>query len=142
MIDNEEDISCGGVGTECAHSILPGQTVRGNWFEPGDEDHFGFIAGAGTVVRVRLERAEAGASPQHPDAPIPEVFIVRPDGLVTAYSGPLGLSDTGTSIEATLTLDGRHHIVARTLKGSGDYLLTVEKVEGRRERRTGLRLDR
>jgi hypothetical protein len=129
VIENEEDISCGGVGTECAHSILPGQTVRGNWFEPGDQDLFGFIAGAGTILRIRLDRADPDASPQHPDAPIPEVFIAQPDGLVSAYSGPLGLSDTGTSIEVTLTLDGRHHIVARTLKGSGDYLLTVEKVE-------------
>jgi len=114
QVNNEEDVSCGGVGTECTHPILPGQTVRGNWYQPGDQDYYGFIAGAGTVVRITLVLAESGQSAQQPDTPAPEVFV--------------DLDDTGTLLETTLTLDGYHQIVVRTSRGAGDYLVSLEKL--------------
>ncbi len=55
---NEEDTSCGGAGTECAHPILPGQTWQGEWGEAGDADYFSFIAGAGD----RGQRSPSSAS--------------------------------------------------------------------------------
>ena len=45
---------------------------------------------------------------------------------MTAASAPLGLEDTGTSLETTLTMDGRQIIAARTPKGFGSYLLELE----------------
>jgi hypothetical protein len=47
LVAGEEDPSCGGAGTECTHSILPGQTWQGEWGEPGDQDGFSFVAGPG-----------------------------------------------------------------------------------------------
>ena len=122
---NEEDTSCGGAGTECAHAILPGQTWQGEWGEPGDTDYFSFIAGAGTEVSVTLDRVDLTLPPQHPEAPAPEILLVRPDDVVIAASAPLGLDDTGTELTATLTMNGRQVIAVRTPKGSGDYLVTL-----------------
>lgn len=50
LVANEEDPSCGGASSECAHPILPGQTWQGEWGLAGDEDFF-FPAGAGTTMR-------------------------------------------------------------------------------------------
>jgi hypothetical protein len=49
--------------------------------------------------------------------------------LLTAASDPLDFDDVGTQLEATLTLGGNHQIVVRTPRGSGDYLLSLEKIE-------------
>ena len=119
MVEVEEDNTCSGSGTECTHPILPGQTWRGNWYGPGDEDYFAFVAGAGTVVRATLERAETTLPAQHPDAPAPELLLAAPDGFGSAASEPLGLEDTGGSLEATLTHDGFHQLVARTRRARG-----------------------
>ena len=125
----EEDPSCGGEGTECVHSILPGQYIEGMWGEPGDTDYFGLVAGAGTRVRVTLDRVDTTLPPQHPDAPAPEIALVRPDGVAFAASDPLGLEATGTSLEATLPSDGEYHVMARSPKGTGDYLVHLEMLE-------------
>jgi hypothetical protein len=125
LVATEEDISCGGAGTECAHAILPGQTWRGEWGEPGDTDYFSFIAGAGAEVGVTLERVDTTLPPQHPDAPGPEILLARPDDVVFAASDPLGLDDTGTGLSATLTMDGRYVIAVRTPKGAGQYRVTL-----------------
>ncbi len=127
LVANEEDISCGGIGTECAHPILPGQTWQGEWGEAGDTDYFSFIVGAGVQVNVTLERVDTTLPPQHPDAPGPEILLVRPDDIVFAASDPLGLDDTGTGLSATLTMDGRYVIAVRTPKGAGQYRVTLTK---------------
>ena len=121
----EEDVSCGGAGTECAHPILPGQTWQGEWGEPGDIDYFSFTAGAGTDVAVTLDRVDLTLPPQHPDAPAPEVLLVRPDGIVFAASDPLPLDGTGTSLASSLTMGGTHQIAVRTPKGLGQYVVTL-----------------
>ena len=113
--------------SECAHPILPGQTWQGEWGEAGDQDFFYFPAGAGTTVHITLERVDTTLPPQHPDAPGPEILLARPDGVVFAASEPLALDATGTSLDATLTLDGLFQIVARTPKGTGAYLVTLTK---------------
>ena len=45
------------------------------------------------------------------------------------YYPPLDLDDTGAELKTTLTLDGYHQIVVRTPRGSGDYLLTLDKID-------------
>ena len=125
VVTNEEDPSCGGQGSECTHPIVPGQTWQGEWGEPGDTDYFGFIAGAGTEIRLTLDRQDLTLPPLHPDAPSPEILLIRPDGLVYAASEPLGLDATGTVLEAVLPDDGQHAIAVRTSKGTGSYLLTL-----------------
>jgi len=127
LVTNEEDPSCAGASSECAHPILPGQTWEGEWGEAGDQDFFYFPAGAGTAVRVTLERVDITLPPQHPDAPGPEILLARPDGVVFAASEPLALDATGASLDATLTLDGLYQIVARTPKGTGAYLVTLTR---------------
>ena len=128
VVTNEEDPSCGGQGSECTHPIVPGQTWQGEWGEPGDTDYFGFIAGAGTEIRVTLDRQDLTLPPLHPDAPSPEILLIRPDGLVYAASEPLGLEATGTVLEAILPDDGQHAVAVRTSKGTGSYLLTLTKL--------------
>jgi RHS repeat-associated protein len=125
QVTNEEDTSCGGVGTECAHRILPGQTMAGVWDEAGDEDYFSFLAGAGSEVRVALRSHATHVPPDHPAAPAPEIFLVGPDGVAFAVSGPPGPEGEAT-VEAALAVDGRHLIVARTSKGVGDYIVGLE----------------
>jgi hypothetical protein len=98
VVTNEEDTSCGGADTECAHAILPGQTWQGEWGEAGDEDGFTFLAGAGTDVSISLDRVDLTLPPQHPDAPAPEIFFAGPDGVFSASSEPLSLDATGTSL--------------------------------------------
>ncbi len=46
--------------------------------------------------------------PQHPDAPAPEILLVRADNLIVAASDPLPLEETCTEISFTLTMDGRY----------------------------------
>ena len=77
-IANEEDPSCGGAGTECAHLIAPGQTLTGTWGEAGDVDYYAFTAGAGTTFDVAVERADTSLSPLHPDAVDPGGVRRRP----------------------------------------------------------------
>ncbi len=134
VVPNEEDVSCGGAGTECTHPILPGQTWRGEWGEAGDVDYFDFIAGSGAEVRVTLERVDTTLPPQHPDAPVPEIFLARPDGVIVAASEPLPLDATGTDLAVTLTMDGRYLVGVTTPKGSGQYLVALAEVS---ERATG-----
>ena len=125
VVANDEDVSCGGIGTECAHPILPGQYWKGEWGEAGDEDGFIFLAGAGTGVTITLERVNLDLPPQHPDAPAPEIYLAGPDGVVFAASDPLPLDATGTTLSATLTVDGEQTIVVRTSKGTGEYLMSL-----------------
>jgi len=125
VVTIEEDSSCGGAGTECAHEILPGQTWQGAWGEAGDEDQFTFVAGAGADVTITLDRVDLTLPPQHPDAPAPEIHLAGPDSNIFAVSEPLALDATGTSLTATLSLDGRQSIIVRTSKGTGDYLVTL-----------------
>ena len=129
QVGGEEDTSCGGEGTECVHGILPGQSVFGSWDEAGDRDYFGFVAGAGTRIRVTLDRTDLTLPPQHPDAPAPELLLLRPDGVCSAASEPLGLEATGTSVETTLSMSGAQVIVARTPKGSGQYRVHLDLLE-------------
>jgi hypothetical protein len=82
---------------------------------------------SGRITRLRSERVDTTLPPQHPDAPGPEILLARPDGVVFAASAPLALDATGTSLDATLTLDGLYQIVARTPMGSGAYLVTMTK---------------
>jgi hypothetical protein len=125
VVSNEEDVSCGGAGTECAHPMLPGQTWRGEWGEAGDRDGFTFLAGAGTEVAITLDRVDLILPPQHPDAPAPEIHLAGPDGVVHDVSEPLALDATGTSLTATVTTGGRQTILVRTSKGAGQYLVTL-----------------
>ncbi|MCP4573217.1 MAG: hypothetical protein GY838_12760, partial [bacterium] len=128
VVANEEDTSCGGLGTECSHPILPGQTWQGVWHGPGDVDYFTFAAGAGTEVRITLDRKDTTHPPQHPGAPSPELLLIRPDNLVFATSEPLSGSDTNTELVITLPMDGWYAIATRTAKGSGQYLLDLERI--------------
>ena len=135
MIIDDESTTCGTGGVsvdgECAHPILPGQIWHGEWAEAGDTDYFTFIAGAGTEVRITLDRANTTLPPQHPDAPSPEILLVRADNLIVAASDPLPLDATGTELASTLTMNGRYFFAVRTPKGSGPYLVRLEKtVEG------------
>ncbi len=80
-------------------------------------------------MRVTLDRVDTTLPPQHPDAPAPEILLVRPDGVAYAASEPLGLEATGTALEATLPADGEQHILVRSPKGTGDYLVHLEMLE-------------
>lgn len=40
--------------------------------------------------------------PQHPDAPAPEILLVRADNLIVAASDPLPLEATGTELSFTV----------------------------------------
>jgi len=126
VVSNEEDTSCGGAGTECAHPILPAQTWQGEWGEAADQDGFTFLAGAGTEVAITLNRVDLTLPPQHPDSPAPEIHLAGPDGVVHDVSEPLALDATGTSLTATITTDGRQTILVRTSKGTGEYLVTLD----------------
>ena len=64
-----------------------------------------------------------------PVATAPEILLQRPDGLVTRASAPLGLDSTGTSLETTLPSDGEYHVMARSPKGTGEYLVHLELEE-------------
>ena len=102
-------------------------TARGT--EPGYRDYFGFVAGAGTRVRVTLDRTDLTLPPGHLDAPAPELLLLRPDGMCSAASEPLGLEATGTSVETALSMSGAQVIVARTPKGSGQYRVHLDLPE-------------
>ena len=105
---------------------MPGPTrftlLRGRW-------HVRVRFRTGTRVRVTLDRVDTTLPPQHPDAPAPEIVLVRPDGVAYAASEPLGLEATGTSLEATLPTGGEQHILVRSPKGTGDYLVHLELLD-------------
>ena len=50
--EDEESSACGTPGSECAHQIVPGQTIQGTWGQAGDHDYFSFVIGEGVRVRV------------------------------------------------------------------------------------------
>jgi hypothetical protein len=132
IVEDEESSTCTSSGVtvnaECAHPILPGQTWLGEWGEAGDSDYFTFVAGAGTEVRVTLQRADTSLPPQHAEAPSPEVLVARPDGLVFAVSETLPPGAIGASIDTVLSMDGRYFVIVRTARGSGPYLVNLEKL--------------
>jgi hypothetical protein len=82
-------------------------------------------AGAGRRGQATLARADLTLPPQNPDAPAPEILLVRPDGIVFAASDPLPLDGTGTSLASSLTMGGTHQIAVRTPKGFGQYVVTL-----------------
>jgi len=127
VVTNEEDESCEGPGTECAHPIVPGQTWQGEWGQAGDADYFTFVAGAGTQVHVTLDRADTSLPAQDPNAPAPQLLLARPDGVIVASGTLPPLEQTATSLDATLSMTGQHTIVAKTAKGSGQYILTLTR---------------
>ncbi|NOZ94036.1 MAG: hypothetical protein GXP47_04745, partial [Acidobacteria bacterium] len=104
VVTNEEDESCQGPGTECAHPIVPGQTWQGEWGEGGDRDYFSFTAGAGVQVQATLDFIEGtegiGDDSRAPD---PEVTIVDPSGIYTfdSYADDRAPNDTNATLDWT-----------------------------------------
>ncbi len=132
IVMNEEDDSCGGEGSECAHPIIPGQVWRGEWGEPGDKDYFIFVAGEGVKVRVMLD-AVPGSSGQGDDSrpTDPELVITDPDGIYTfeGFSDDRGPDDTNATVEWTTRVSGSHFFVVSTRQGTGQYLVSLELLE-------------
>ena len=131
IIPEDEPTSCGGgvvVNGECAQPIVPGQMWRGEWVESGDTDYLTFIAGAGTTVRITLE--DANSNPleiRNSEPTAPEVLLARPDGLVVASSDPIADPAGDAVVEATLSMDGRYFVIARSGRGPGSYIVRLEK---------------
>jgi hypothetical protein len=131
QVSNEEDPSCGGAGTECSHPIVPGQTVTGNWFEPGDVDYYYFTAAAGTTFDISLHRVDESLSIHHPDAVDPELMVADPDGMVDSgkgYANDFSAADSNAVLTGYVTpKSGLYLLVSRSAKGFGDYTLTLTR---------------
>jgi len=129
VVDNEEDDSCEGPGTECVHPIAPGQTWQGEWGQAGDRDYFGFVVGSGVQLQITLDFIEGtegiGDDSRPPD---PEVTIVGPSGIYTldSYADDRGTDDTNATLTWTTEETGVHVIIASTKRGTGQYLVYLE----------------
>ncbi len=107
--------------------------MAGTWAEGLDEDFFYFFAGAGTEVRITLDVVDGELPPDRLGKPNPELWLMRPDELIVAAAGTSLSGDDGPiSVERVLTIGGKQLIAVRSTGGTGDYVLKVEKVSGRR----------
>lgn len=115
-----------------ARPLRSGQTVRDRFDPRGDapgglwDFHvYYFVAGARSVINVRLERVDKSRSWQHPEELDPELYVVAPDEIV--YGHLVGRdvapgSDLNAAIKETpLPRSGLYFLVAGTTKGSGEY---------------------
>lgn len=124
-----------------ARPLRSGQTVRDRFAPRGDapgglwDFHvYYFVACAGSVINVRLERVDKSRSWQHPEELDPELYVVAPDEIV--YGHLVGRdvapgSDLNAAIKETpLPRSGLYFLVAGTTKGSGEYDLSFSLVPG------------
>ena len=119
-----------------AYRILPGQTVTGTFAAGGDTtgttadyNTFYFFGTAGSVLNASVARVDTSLPWEDPASLDPQLEIVAPDGLV--YDNLRRVDDQpGVDYNATLTgavlpQTGLYFIRPETLKGSGDYRLTL-----------------